>query len=262
MKAFLFSLIVYIGTISNIFAGTIDPNVDDSKYIDYGKRHECVVELFGTVENTGLQYRASAVVIRSRIILTAAHVITSGKNPFIVVNGEKINILVSIILQDYKEDGLDACDIAIGYLEMPVKLDFYPELYSNNDEVGKICSLAGYGITGTFRTGMIKHDGKKRAGSNKIDSIINNMLVCSVNKPPRTSLEFLICSGDSGGGLFIDQKLAGIHSCIMTNDGKLDANHNEESVHTRISFHKTWIEEMISKLEKLDVNGLDQNKKP
>lgn len=254
MKQLLHSLIIYISLLSSVFSGTIDPNIDDSKYIQYGQQHKCVVEIVGTVENTALKYRASAVIIKPRIILTAAHVIKSGKDPFIVVNEEKINILFSIILADYKEDKLEPFDIAIAYLEKPVQLDFYPELYSKDDEVGKTCSLAGYGMTGTFRTGMVKHDGQKRAGSNKIDTIINNMLVCSVNKPPKTSLEFLICSGDSGGGLFIDQKLAGIHSCIMTDDGKLDANYNEESLHTRISLHKEWIDEMVLKLEKLGID--------
>jgi hypothetical protein len=63
-------------------------------------------------------------------------------------------------------------------------------------------------------------------------------------------MEFLIASGDSGGGLFIDQKLAGINSCVMTTDGHTDSNHNDESGHTRISQHINWIESTINENEK------------
>jgi hypothetical protein len=37
----------------------------------------------------------------------------------------------------------------------------------------------------------------------------------------------------------------------MTGDKKLDSNINDESLHTRISVHKKWIQEAIEILEKL-----------
>jgi len=63
-------------------------------------------------------------------------------------------------------------------------------------------------------------------------------------------MEFLIASGDSGGGLFIDKKLAGITSCVMTTDGNTDSNYNDERGHTRISQHINWIESTINENEK------------
>lgn len=237
---------------TNTFAGTIDPKIDDSKYIEYGSKHECVVELGGFFGDANKPYYASAVIIKPRIVLTAAHVVKQAKDCFITHNGEKNDILFAVMLEEYKEENIGPYDLAICYLEKKVKINFYPELYEKDDEISKICSISGFGITGTFDKGMSKFDGKKRAGSNIIDTIISGMLVCSVNKSPKTSLEFLICSGDSGGGLFIDKKLAGINSCIMTDDGKLDANYNEDSLHTRISLHKEWIDSIVAKLEKLD----------
>jgi hypothetical protein len=234
------------------FAGTIDQNVADEKYIEYGKKHECVVQLKGTFGDKKQVYHASAVIIKPKIILTAAHVINSSNDCYIIVNDEKINIMFGIMSNNYVESKIGPHDIAICYLENKANLKFYPVLYSNNDEIGKICSISGFGTTGTYQVGASKVDNKKRAGSNIVDGLISGMLVCSVNKPPKTSLEFLICHGDSGGGLFIDQKLAGINSCIMTDDGKLDSNFNEDSLHTRISFHKEWIDSMVEKLEKLD----------
>jgi len=253
MRHFLLSLILFIASLGILQAGTIDPRVSDQKYIEYGKQHECVVEINGIVEDQPkARYRASAVLIKPRIALTAAHVVKSAKDCYITLNGEKIHILASIMLEKYKHEDMGPYDIAICYLEKEAKLDFYPSLYDKDDEVGKTCSIAGFGFTGTFDKGISKHDNNKRAGSNKIDGLANGMLLCSVNKPPKTALEFMICSGDSGGGLFIDNKLAGINSCIMTNDGKLDANYNEESLHTRISIHKEWIEFMVEKLEALE----------
>jgi hypothetical protein len=79
------------------------------------------------------------------------------------------------------------------------------------------------------------------------------MLVTSVRDGKKTSLEFLISHGDSGGGLFINNQLAGIHSGIMTEDKdkNLNSDYKDFAAHTRISLHKAWIESMIEKLEKL-----------
>ena len=259
MKQLLFLSVIFVSLFANTFGGTIDKNVPDEKYIEYGKKHECVVKLNGLFGEDNKPYNASAVIIKPRIALTAAHVVRTAKDCFITHNDKKNNILCAIMLSEYKEDSIGPYDLAICYLEKEVNLDYFPQLYQKDDEVGKICSIAGFGITGTFDKGMSKHDGKKRAGSNKIDGIISGMLVCSVNKPPKTSLEFLICSGDSGGGLFIDQKLAGINSCIMTDYGNLNADFNEDSLHTRISLHVDWINTIVSKLEKLNTeNGVDK----
>ena len=53
----------------------------------------------------------------------------------------------------------------------------------------------------------------------------------------------MIGSGDSGGGLFLDGKLAGINSFVMAADGKTNSDYGDECAHTRISTYKKWIEE-------------------
>jgi len=75
------------------------------------------------------------------------------------------------------------------------------------------------------------------------------LLVCSLKGGKKTALEFLIANGDSGGGLFIDKKLAGINSCVMADDKSLNSNYNDWSGHTRVSLHKPWIDKMIKILE-------------
>ncbi len=197
------------------------------------------------------RFKASAVVVRPNVVITAAHVIDGGENMYISLDKQRSNIISVIHLKKWKRENVGPYDVAICLLDKNIKLDFYPELYSKSDEIGKLCSISGYGITGTHKSGAIKKDYKKRAGSNIIDNkLFNGMLVCSLTSNPTTTLEFLISHGDSGGGLFIDGKLAGINSSIMCKKGgKLDSTYDNQSCHTRISTHKEWLDKAIKALE-------------
>jgi hypothetical protein len=238
---------------NNLIAGTIDQNVPDSKYVEYGDKHESVVKLEGNYDNKDNTYfYASAVVIKPRWLLTAAHVIKGSKNCRIVVGKKTIPIDFIKHHASYEENKFGKYDIGIGHLKEDANISFYPELYSKDDEVGKICSMAGYGVTGTFQSTERKVDNLKRAGSNTVEAIDRDLLICSLKDGPRTSLEFLICHGDSGGGLFIDKKLAGINSCILTEDKKLDSNINDWSGHTRVSLFIDWVKEVMDTIEKAE----------
>ena len=241
--------------LSTSLAGTIDPSVPDSKYVQYGKKHECVVQICGeypkqSIDGNKVCFLASSVIVRPRVVLTAAHVVEEAENMYIKLRDEEIKISTAIILKAYDKTKFGPFDLAICHLEKDAFIDFYPELYSKDDEVGKVCSISGFGMTGNYRYGAKVHDGIKRAGSNIIDEICSGMLSCSVNKKPYTELEFLIANGDSGGGLFIDQKLAGINSTIMTEKGgTLNSDLQDQSCHTRISLHKPWLDYVISQIE-------------
>ena len=254
MRYFLMLLCIFAG-LSNCQAGTISPNVSDVKYLDYGKKHECVVKIQGdylTEDKDKHQiFVGSGVLIAPRVVLTAAHVIINAKNAQVHFNNRKIDVDGFIHPTKYKLYDFTNLDIAVVFLQEPIKLDFYPEIYGKQDEVNKICSISGYGMSGTHRTGAYRSDGKKRAGSNIVCGTAEGMLVCSITDKPVTSLEFMIANGDSGGGLFIDNKLAGINSCVMTTDGKLDSDYGDESCHTRLSMHKVWIEEILKKWEEI-----------
>jgi hypothetical protein len=141
-------------------------------------------------------------------------------------------------------------DIALCYSAQDFGLTFYPELHSEFDERGQICSISGYGITGTFETGFKVSDAKRRAGSNKIERYEKSVLICTPSSSNRTSLEFLIAPGDSGGGLFIGNKLAGINSFISCDQGKIpNSAYGTESGHTRISLYYDWINKQIADYE-------------
>lgn len=245
LATFIYSVAIFFSFISCSLAGTIDPNTSDNKYIEYGSKFNYIVKIC-CFDGKGMAC-GSAVVIDSQWIITAAHVVEGCHSWTISINEEKYNLDKIISHPSYKKDLYGYHDIAIGHLEKPIDLDFYPELYDSEDEEGKICSIAGLGFTGTFHTGAVKHDGKKRAGSNYIDKIEKHVLICSPSRSGKgiTELEFLICSGDSGGGLFIGNKLAGINSSVIGYDGKSNSTYGDESCHTRVSIYRKWILDTI-----------------
>ena len=244
MRLYLVLFLTLIISISQIFAGTVDPGTPDNKYIEYGKDFKYVGKLCGTYQDETL-FCASAVVIREDIILTAAHVVKGYKNCKIKIEDKEFEINKFIWPLDFDQNIYGLNDIAIGFLKQKIQLNFYPELYDKEDELDKVCCIAGYGLSGNFITGAESYDDKRRAGSNIVEEIDKQLLICRPSKPTdkkRTSLEFLTASGDSGGGLFINNKLAGINSCISGRGKKgLKSTYDTESGHTRISIHRKWI---------------------
>jgi len=229
------------------YGGTISPSSSDEKHIEYGSKFNYVLVISGEYE-TG-PFFASSVAISPSWILTAAHVVDRSKKCFIHYNDKKYETLNVIKHHGFSDNQFGLHDIALIQLAENLDLKFYPELYHNNDEEGKLCSISGFGLTGNFHTGVEKYDGKRRAGSNYIDKIDRNLLICSPSvEHKNTELEFLIGRGDSGGGLFIGNKLAGINSCVLADDKKTDSTYGDESGHTRISEHVEWIEKTIKEV--------------
>jgi hypothetical protein len=225
-------------------AGTIDPTVPDSKYVEYGEKYGCVLPLAGILgDKLNTQFKASCVVISEYYILTAAHVVADSISQHVIHKGKAYPCAIVAVHIDYNSKVMGKNDIAIARLQIPLKLDFYPELYTKQDEKGKICGLAGYGYHGDFNSGysINTFDNKRRAGSNIIDAINDNCLTYSVHTEPQTSLEFLISPGDSGGGLFIDKKIAGINSYVYATDGRSDSDFGDTGCSTRISDYVEWI---------------------
>ena len=234
-------------------AGTIDKDNSDKEYLDYGSKHECVLKLVGHMADPlNRAYSGSCVIIDPYHVVTAAHVVAQGLSHMVIHNGKAYYAHVVVIHSEWEAGVMDKNDIAVIRLMSPIKLDFYPKLYKKNDELKKVCSISGYGYSGTLSSGYDrnKFDNKKRAGSNIVSRSRGNLLVCS-STDNATSLEFLITPGDSGGGLFIDNKLAGINSCVFSTDGDADSDYGDESGHTRISDYADWIEHAQINIEKL-----------
>jgi len=246
----LFFLLLFI-SFSLSYGGTIDPNIPDQKYLDFGSEFYCVVKLCGTYEDNTI-FCASGVIIEKNFVLTAAHVVKGYKTCYVKI-GEKRFLLDTIIVHKDFESKFGVADIAIGYCKDGFDLEYYPPLYTEGKEKGKVASIAGWGLTGNFNTGTNRSDNKLRAGSNMIDGTDQDMLICSPSKYGReghTVLEYMIGSGDSGGGLFIDGKLAGINSCVMAVGRSPMSRYGEESGHTRVYNFLEWIDESKAKMVK------------
>jgi hypothetical protein len=244
MKKIIFALLIVFTSIS--FGGTIDPSTPDSKHIEYGSKFHSILPI-SCFDGKGVS-NGSAVAIHPNWIITAAHVVQGSHLWSVKIGDKKYEIKKIFIHPEYKEDVFGNGDVALGYLEKQLELDHYPDLYELEDEVGKLCSMAGWGLTGTFNSGVKTSDGRRRGGSNFVDKIEKNVLICSPSRKNNksTELEYLICSGDSGGGLFINGKLAGIHSSVLGYDGKPDSTYGDESTHSRVSSYVPWIKGVLN----------------
>ncbi len=239
MVRYLFIFLILIGS---SLAGTIDPSTPDNQYLEYAKEFSFMGKIGGKNQK-GMTYFASGVAISSHRILTAAHVVKDCNSCFFYINNKEYCVY-KVVYSKKHDTSFGVGDIALGFIEEDLKLESYPQLYTEFDEIGKLCSISGFGMTGTFETGPNIGDTKHRAGLNRIDYIENELLVCSPSKgKDKTKLEFLIASGDSGGGLFIDGKLAGINSCVFVSQGSPNSKYGTESGHTRISKYIDWIRE-------------------
>ena len=232
-----------------LVAGTIRPDVPDEAYLKHGSNYECVIKLSGKyVENSEYLVSGSAVVLNKNYIITAAHVLEHMKDPYFYINEKKYIVKKTFANKDFDINApISYGDIAVCFVQEEIIINNYPKLYTNKDEMEKICDLVGFGSVGLPFGGEKKLDHKRRAGTNKISSVSEFVIFCSMSEKNQTRLEFLTSHGDSGGGLFIDGKLAGIHSFVSCSDGIPDSSYGDESGHTRISAFVSWIEQIISK---------------
>lgn len=234
--------------------GTIDPNTPDSKYVEFGKSFPSVVRIKTRAKCKKPECKVrehdqygSAVIIRPHWILTAAHVVLDTTDTEIILSDDTRKRLSRVIPhQEFQEDKFGHFDVALGYSPDELKLEFYTPIYADTDEVGQAVTISGFGMHGTFNTGIVASDSQKRAGHNKIDYTDRGFLICTPSTGhSRLPLEFMIGPGDSGGGLFIGNKLAGISSCILAADKKPDGTYGDESAFTRMSLYTDWVESQI-----------------
>lgn len=248
-------VILLLATSRLVMAGTMDPNTPEEKYLEFGKQFPSVVRLRARVKCTNPKCPqkehdqfGSAVVIRPHWLLTAAHVVNNTfEQTAVTADGKEYSIARSVQHKDYEENRVGWHDLALCYSPEDFALDFYTPLYDGQDELGKAITIAGFGSYGTFTTGAKNgSDGKRRAGHNVIAGSAAAVLFCKARTGrERMPLEFLIAPGDSGGGMFIGNKLAGINSFLMHDDGTADGNYGDEAAFTRVSLYAGWVEEQI-----------------
>lgn len=272
VRVFFFLAIVLLPAVAR--GGTIDPATPDTKYIEFGKEFPMVARIMAPTmvhiktgrhtEKKSAVLFGSAVIIKPNWVLTAAHIIDDAMGlPVILADEHKPREVTYLVLHsDFDKKIMGRNDIALCFCPNAFDLPFYVDLYRNTDELNKPVTIAGFGNTGTFKTGATKTDMHKRAGHNSIDDVDTYILSCSPSINNRFPLEFMIAPGDSGGGLFIGNAVAGINSYVAsTRDSKADASYGDIGFFTRISAYAPWIDEAIARhaaANKKDKDGLNK----
>ena len=208
----------------------------------------------------------TGVLIGPRHVLTAGHVVSSVSDP--------TSISFRLDLPDGSHSyGVSEryvhpdADLALLTLADRVGLSGYA-LYRDFDEVGKTAAIVGYGNSGTGLTGGVLPRGTKRIAWNRIDRDYtplrpdNDVLGYDFdqfdgdNDGPwdgdslGETVEGLVSTGDSGGGLFLDMGgepvLAGIHSWVISPGGTgILGFYGDYAFDVRVSKFLDWISEHV-----------------
>ena len=234
------AIIIGLGCVAAA-AGTIDDSVPDARYVEYGRSFSTYTAKFRGQAADGRTHTASAVLIAPRWAITAAHVAAGCTEITLTYSGDRVREIQRVIVHpEWADAGLGRHDIALLKAAGDFGLEFYPPL-SEGGEVGKLASVVGYGATGPMSYGHTKVDGVLRAGTQRVDRIERNCLVCDITLRG-SSMEYGIAPGDSGGPLFVDGRLAGINSYTASPRSYTRSQYGEESGHTRVAFYREWIE--------------------
>lgn len=259
---------------SSARCGVVLDGVPDSQYLAWASQSQ--------FQASGRLAGGSGTLIASNWVLTAAHVglanFTIGGNtytaaqfiphPQFTLNGGNINY---------------GYDIALIRLATPVVGITPATIYTGSNELGTTATLSGFGATGVGSSAAPTGGGIYRAGTNVVDAIYsfdngpsgqlgakNALLITDLDAPSGygtpgqynttgsatpTSLEYHLASGDSGGGMFLQENgkwyLAGVNSGVDSQrgwDGTNNPSLNNQlfgygaiSAMTRVSSYQSFI---------------------
>lgn len=255
-------------------AGTIRHDRSIAGYRSLGSRYTSVGEVNGRDGYGG--WSGSGVLIGGRWAITAAHVAEGADELRFAVGGRNFNARRWYINPQWNGDLLNGGDLAIIEFDQNItsQTGIRPaKRYGGAAELGNLATFAGFGRTGDGLSGDTDDNSERLAGRNYLDAYgswlgggkrANGILLADFDNRRQTAdenllgsarrdkLEYLIASGDSGGGVFMDvngqERLVGIHSFVFANgldDYDPDSDYGDGSGHTRVGAYKAWINAVL-----------------
>lgn len=228
------------------------------------RRHDVADERYLRLGETFHPFVAQVLVPRSKVtalgigtlfgrewVVTAAHLFrgaaATDKKPISIKIGGSKHAADRVILSPGWANGEEAPenDIALVHLASPVPTPGLACLYSGSDEMGKITSIAGYGLTGDGIQGPIASKERALRGATvKVTKITPRTIEWTFDAPAAsdaTALEGISGPGDSGGPALLDVEgqwcLAGVSSTQLSEEGR-EGMYGAHEIYARVSAHR------------------------
>ena len=249
------------------FFGMIRHDVDINSYRAIGRQtaFECVGRY--SISETAEEY-AVGVLVTPKWVLTAAHFVSDtsvwkfGDNFYPtkrIVKHPKLQ-------PNAEETQWKGWDLALVELESPV-LDVTPaKRYRGTNELGKKVTKIGYGYIGNGREGLVTPRFQERLGGhNVVDAIgglfenrefTTSVMVCDFDHPEHPDanrfgspipleLEIGGSKGDSGGGVFMEDKGTTVLVGIVSGALNRQIKYGSVMALARVSKANTWIDSVV-----------------
>ena len=243
-----------------VLAIAVRHDVDDSAFIELAQRFPAVAAVRCADGSCGLG--AESTLIDPRWLLTAAHVAASLEARRSRRNWRcRLSDRARRTLPRLARRSRHSCRRCTRRAGVAVTGIAPAKVYDGMDEVGMVAFFVGRGGTGTGLTGYVSEDGRIRAATNRVESVINDSMLRfrfdAPGDPDVTELEGISGPGDSGGPAFVERN--GTVYVIGVGVGQNAAPANGQRGHykvlelyTRVSAFAGWIRSTLAGIETPD----------